>query len=59
MKTLNHRLESQKYLGSKIWETIPSHLKEKDSLENFNNVIKNWKPESCLCVFKICVQNIG
>ena len=41
MKTVNHGFERLRYLGSKIWETIPSHLKEMDSLKNFKNAIKN------------------
>ena len=28
VKTVNHGLESLRYLGPKIWETIPSHLKK-------------------------------
>ena len=34
MKTVNHGLESLRYLGPKISEIIPSHLKEIDSLKN-------------------------
>ena len=33
VKTVNHGFETLRYLGPKIWETIPSHLKEIDSLE--------------------------
>ena len=49
VKTVNHGFESLRYLGSKIWKTIPSHLKEIDSLNNFKNAIKKWKQESCPC----------
>ena len=28
VKTVNHGVENLRYVGSKIWETIPSHLKE-------------------------------
>ena len=37
VKTVNHVF--LRYLGPKIW----------DSLKNFKNAIKKWKPESCLC----------
>ena len=40
MKTVNHGLESLRYLGPKTCKTIPSHLKEIDSLKNFKNAIK-------------------
>ena len=60
VKTVNHGFESLRYLGPKIWESIPSHLKEIDSLKNFKNVIKKWKPESCPCrLCKVYIQNIG
>ena len=60
VKTVNHGFESLRYLGPKIWETIPSPLKEINSLKNFKNVIKKWKPESCPCrLCKIYIQNIG
>ena len=31
VKTVNYGSESLKYLGPKIWETIPSHLKEMET----------------------------
>ena len=40
VKTVHHGLESQRYLECKICETIPSHLKEIDSLKNFKNAIR-------------------
>ena len=46
MKAVNHGFESLRYLGPEMWEVIPSHLKEIDSLKNFRNVIKKRKPES-------------
>ena len=60
VKTVNHGFESLRYLGPKVYETIPSHLKEIDSLKNLKNAIKKWKPESCSCrLCKIYIQNIG
>ena len=35
VKSVNHGLESLKYLRPRIWETIPLNLKEIDSLKNF------------------------
>ena len=60
VKPVNQGFECLRYLRPKIWKTIPSHLKEMNSLKNFKNAIKKWKPESCPCqYFKICIQNIG
>ena len=39
-KTVNHGLESLSYIVSKLWDSIPSHLKEIDSINEFKHVIK-------------------
>ena len=48
-KTVNHRLESLSNIGSKLWDSIPSHMKEiiKDSINEFKHVFKTWKPDLC------------
>ena len=60
VRTVNHGSESVRYLGSKNWESIPTHTKELDTTDNFEIVIKKWKPESCPCrLCKVYLQNIG
>ena len=44
-KTVNHGLESLSYIGSTLWDSIPSHMKEIDSINEFKHVIKTWKPD--------------
>ena len=56
-KTVNHGLESLSYIGSKLWDSIPSHMKEVDSVNEFKHVIKTWKPDLCSC--RLYLQNIG
>ena len=57
-KTVNHGLESLSYIGSKLWDSIPSHMK--DSIIEFKHVIKTWKPDLCSCrLCKVYLQNIG
>ena len=57
-KTVNHGLESLSYLGSKLWDSIPSHMKKIDSINK--HVIKTWKPDLCSCrLCKVYLQNIG
>ena len=34
VKTVNHGSESVRYLGPKIWEIIPPHIKMLDTLTN-------------------------
>ena len=46
-KTFNHGLESLSYIGSKLWGSIPSYMK--DSINEFKHVIKTWKPDLCSC----------
>ena len=59
-KTVNHGLESLSYIGSKLWDSIPSHMKEIDSINEPNHVVKTWKPDLCSCrLSKDCLQNIG
>ena len=31
-KTVNHGLESLSYIGPKLWNSIPSHMKETESI---------------------------
>ena len=39
-KTVNHGLESFSYIGSKLWDSIPFHMKEIDLLMNLNMLLK-------------------
>ena len=59
-KTVNHGLESLSYIGSKLWDSIPTHMKKIDSINEFKHVIKTWKPDLYSCrVCKVYLQNIG
>ena len=60
IKSVNHGFESLTYLGPKIWELIPSKIREKDSLKKFKYEIKQWKPNSCSCrLCKRYIQHVG
>ena len=53
-KTVNHGI------GSKLLDSIPSHMKEIDSINEFKHASKTWKPD--LCSYRLCkvyLQNIG
>ena len=39
-KTVNQGLESLSYIGSNLWDSIPSHMKEIDSINNLNMSLK-------------------
>ena len=58
--TVNYGLQSLAYIGSKLWDNIPSNMKKIDSLNEFKRVIKTWKPDFCSCrLCKIYLKNIG
>ena len=60
VKSVNYGLESIRFLGPKIWESVPNNLKNKEPIESFKVAINDWKPESCPCrLCKTYVQNIG
>ena len=59
-KTVNYRLEIFSYIDSKLWDSIPSHMKELDSINEFKHVNKTWKLDLCSCrLCKVYLQNIG
>ena len=39
-KTVNHGLESLSYIGAKLWDNIPSDMKEIDSINEFKFIYK-------------------
>ena len=42
VRTVNHGSGSIRYLGPKIWEIIPTHIKELDTTDKFKITIKKW-----------------
>ena len=39
--------KSLRYLGPKIWNSFPFHIKSSESLTTFKRIIKNWDTVSC------------
>ena len=60
VKSVNHGLESVRFLELKTWEGLPNDLKNKELADSFKTAIQRWKPESCSCrLCKTYLQNIG
>ena len=60
INTVYHGTESVSNLGPKIWDLMPSNLKEISDLDKFKKAIKQWKPEDCPCrLCKAFVKNVG
>ena len=52
--------DSLRFLGPKVWDIIPSTLKNITSLETFKREIKKWIPSNCPCrICKSYIQGIG
>ena len=66
INTVYHLTRSICNLVIKIWDLVPSNLKEisdlkeTSDLDKFKKAIKQWKHEDCLCrMCKFFVQNVG
>ena len=44
--------KSLRTFGSKLWNSLPYHIKSSENLEPFKRTIKHWNGERCLC--KVC-----
>ena len=38
-KAINHGSESLSYIGSKLWDSVPSHMKESDSINELKRML--------------------
>ena len=48
------------FRGPKTWALVPAEIKESNSLLEFKNKIKKWKPIGCMCrICKTYVNNLG
>ena len=50
--TTAHGIETIQYVGSRLWQTLPSETRESCTLEIFKGRIKSWKADKCNC--KLC-----
>ena len=41
--------KSSKVYGSKVWNSLPSHIKTSENLIQFKILMKNWNGKSCSC----------
>ena len=43
-----------KVYGSKVWNSLPSHVKTSENLIQFKSLMKNWNGNSCSCT--VCTK---
>ena len=59
-RTVSYGSETITYRGPKTWELVPSNIKSSNSLNEFKEKIKHWKPEGCMCrICKTYISNLG
>ena len=57
--TTGYGIENARFLGAKIWHTMPSSLKESHTLNSFKRDIKKYKFECNCRLCKRFIQNLG
>ena len=52
--------ESLSFLGPKIWNQVPSEIKDSENIEIFKRKIKAWSFSECPCrLCKVFIQHVG
>ncbi len=60
IRTVTYGSETLSFMGPKIWSLIPTNIKGTNTLNEFKNKIKHWKPEKCPCkLCKIYIHGVG
>ena len=60
IRTVYYGTETISFLGPKIWSILPNEIKESESLIEFKNKIKKWKPKECPCrLCKTYISGVG
>ena len=49
VKTVLYGTETLSYLGPKIWNLVPSDIRDCATEQIFRQKIKKWKPDRCPC----------
>ena len=48
-KTVTYGTETIKYRGQWLWLSLPQHIKNAQSVNEFKNKIKSWNGAECTC----------
>ena len=60
VKTVLYGTETLSYLGPKIWNLVPSDIRDCATEPIFRQKIKKWKPDRCPCrLCKVFIPNLG
>ena len=50
---------SLRTLGSKLWEMLPSDIKNSESLEKFKKMVASWRPKCPCQLCRTYVKDLG
>ena len=61
IKTVLYGTETLSYLAPKIWNLVPSDIRDCATEPIFRQMIKKWKPDRCPCsrLCKVYISNLG
>ena len=60
VNTSRFGLNSLRYFASKVWNIVPSDIKNASNLNIFKNKIRKWEPKEChCCLCQPYVSNLG
>ena len=60
VRTVIYGTETIRNMGPKTWDLVPIEIKESNSLLEFKQRIKTWKPNGCTCrLCKSYIYNLG
>ena len=53
VRTTSYRSETIKYRGQRLWLSLPQHIRNAQSINEFKKEIKSWNSADCTC--RICM----
>ena len=60
VNTRRYGLNSLSYFAPKVWDIVPSEIKNINSLQKFKTEIRKWDPQNCSCYLcRPYTQNLG
>ena len=58
--TERYSIETASSIGPKLWDKVPTEIKNSKSLEEFKARIKSWVPKNCPCkICKLFIKRVG
>ena len=59
-RTVRYGTETVRFRGPKIWEILPTDVKDSNTLREFKTRVKHWRPIDCTCrLCKTYIHNLG